>query len=265
VTNVEIACHRCVRSGHATADWLRPVEDALDAAPAPLPFFFRDDDVGWGHPRLVSLLDLFAAHGLPVDLAVIPSELDVGMTSELVTRPRVGLHQHGLAHVNHESEGRKCEFGPSRDAAAQRRDIEAGRVRLADLLGARVDPIFTPPWNRCTADTGRCLAELGFVALSRERRAEPLGISGLHELPVTVDWVADWTADRRAPGDLGHRLGDAIASGERVGLMFHHAIMDAADMRRAAGLLALLGTHDRVRAASMMELVGETAPAAGAA
>lgn len=254
-----------MRPDHATADWLRPVEDALDAAAAPLPFFFRDDDVGWGHPRLISLLDLFSAHGLPIDLAVIPCELDRGMAADLVTRPRVGLHQHGLAHVNHESEGRKCEFGPSRDAAAQRRDIEAGRARLADLLGAFVDPIFTPPWNRCTADTGRCLAELGFVALSREGRAEPLRTPGLHELPVTVDWVADWTADRLAPGDLGRRLGDAIASGQRVGLMFHHAIMDAADMRRAAELLALLGTHDRVRAASMMELVGETATAAGVA
>ena len=113
---------------------------------------------------------------LPVDLAVIPAELDAGLARELRARPRVGLHQHGLAHVNHEREGRRCEFGPARGAAAQRRDIEAGRARLADLLGERVDPIFTPPWNRCTADTGRCLAELGFAALSREARAAPLDV-----------------------------------------------------------------------------------------
>ena len=155
-----------------------------------MPVFFRDDDAGWGDARLFELLDRFAAHSLPVDLAVIPMELDRALADELAARPRVGLHQHGLAHVNHEREGRKHEFGPSRDAAAQRADIAAGRERLADLLGERVDPIFTPPWNRCTADTGRCLAELGFEVLSREARAAPLDVPGLRELPVSVDWFA---------------------------------------------------------------------------
>src|SRR3954451_22796727 len=138
--------------------WLDPVTAALDAAPAPVPVFFRDDDAGWADARLFDLLDRFAACSLPVDLAVIPMELDAALAEELAARPRVGLHQHGLAHVNHEREGRKHEFGPSRDAAAQRADIAAGRARLTDLLGDRVDPIFTPPWNRCTAATGDCLA-----------------------------------------------------------------------------------------------------------
>ena len=137
---------------------------------------------------------------------MIPLELDAGLASELRARP-VGLHQHGLAHVNHEREGRKHEFGPSRDAAAQRRDIEAGRERLADLLGDRVDPIFTPPWNRCTPETGRVLAELGFAVLSREARAEPLRVPGLAELPVTVDWVAARAATSAS------RIAASIASG----------------------------------------------------
>ena len=173
-------CHELVngrvRGGmNASDSWLRPVEEALDAADRPVRFFFRDDDAGWGDVRLIELLDLFAACSLPVDLAVIPRALDAGLAGELGMRRRVGLHQHGLAHVNHEREGRKCEFGPARAADAQRRDIEAGRARLADLLGARVDPIFTPPWNRCTADTGRCLAALGFEVLSREARAGAAG------------------------------------------------------------------------------------------
>ena len=41
--------------------------------------------------------------------------------------------------------------------------------------------------------------------------------------------------------------------------MFHHAIMDAADMRRAASLLALLAGHERARPLPMMELVGRRA------
>ena len=236
--------------------WLDPVADALEAARGPVPCFFRDDDAGWSDARLLALLDRFAAGGLPVDLAVIPAELDAGLARELRARPRVGLHQHGLAHVNHEREGRKCEFGPARGATAQRRDIEAGRARLADLLGERVDPIFTPPWNRCTPDTGRCLAELGFAALSREARAAPLDVPGLQELPVSVDWFARRHGERLSPAELGGRIAASIDGGAPVGVMFHHAIMDAGDLRRTTDLLTLLADHERAQPVPMMELVG---------
>ncbi len=229
--------------------WLQPVQDALDSAPSAVPVFFRDDDAGWGHARLLVLLDAFAERGLPVDVAVIPAELDAGLARELRERT-VGLHQHGLAHVNHEREGRRCEFGPARGAAVQRRDIAAGRERLADRLGDRVDPIFTPPWNRCTADTGRVLADLGFSVLSREARAEPLGVPGLLELPVSVDYV------RLSPEELGTRIAAAIGDGAPVGLMFHHAVMDGADLRRAADLLSLLAGHGRAATGRMLDLLG---------
>jgi hypothetical protein len=174
---------------------------------------------------------------------------DAGLAAELAARP-VGLHQHGLAHVNHEREGRKCEFGPARHAAAQSGDIGAGRERLAALLGDRVDPIFTPPWNRCTADTGECLASLGFRVLSRESRAEPLGEPGLEELSVCVDFV------RLEPDAAGERMADAIRAGGPVGVMLHHAVMDAGAMRRADDLLALVAGHAGARPARMMELAG---------
>ena len=47
------------------------------------------------------------------------------MARELTARG-VAVHQHGFAHENHEPQGRKCEFGPSRSRVAQRRDIAAG-------------------------------------------------------------------------------------------------------------------------------------------
>ena len=167
--------------------WLGPVAAALDAHPGAR-VFFRDDDAGWDDARLFDLLDLFDSRGVPLDLAVIPEELDAGLARAL-SRGASALHQHGFAHVNHEREGRKCEFGPARDVVDQVRDIVAGQQRMRVLLGDRVDPIFTPPWNRCTPDTGRALAPLGFEVLSRESRAEPLGEPGLLELPVSVDFV----------------------------------------------------------------------------
>ena len=249
---------------NASESWLRPVEEALGAADRAVRFFFRDDDAGWGDVRLIELLDRFAACSLPVDLAVIPCELDARLAGELLSRPGVGLHQHGLAHVNHEREGRKCEFGPARAATAQRRDIEAGRARLAHLLGARVDPIFTPPWNRCTADTGRCLAALGFEVLSCEARVAPLDVPGLHELPVAIDWFAHRHGERLRPAELGRRIADVIGLGGPVGVMFHHAVMDDAEMRRAGELLSVIAGHSRARPALMMQLVRRAASVAGA-
>ena len=40
--------------------WLAPVAAALDAAPAPVNVFFRDDDAGWDDGRLLELLGRFA-------------------------------------------------------------------------------------------------------------------------------------------------------------------------------------------------------------
>jgi len=244
-------CPTAMGSSH----WLEPVRATLDAAAAPVDVFFRDDDAGWGDGRLIELLDLFASRGLPVDVAVIPAALSAGLAGELRDRVsasggRLRLHQHGYSHVNHETVGRKCEFGVSRTRVEQARDIAVGRERLAELLGEAVDPIFTPPWNRCTPDTGHCLAELGFRALSREARAVPLAVAGLTELPVRVDWV------RPAVDELASRLAEAFACGAPAGVMFHHAVMDGADMRRAGELLSLVADHPRARASGMAALVG---------
>jgi predicted deacetylase len=224
--------------------WLDPVADALESAPHPIPVFFRDDDAGWRDDRLRALLERFDAHGLPLDVAAIPQALGRRMARELVARG-VAVHQHGLAHVNHERRGRKHEFGPSRTRELQRRDIEAGRRLLAERLGERVEPIFTPPWNRCTADTGMCLTELGFAVLSRESRALPLGIPGLRELSVSLDWC------RLAADELARRF---AAAAPPVGVMFHHAEMDDYDLDRADELLALVARHDRAVALPMMAL-----------
>jgi peptidoglycan/xylan/chitin deacetylase (PgdA/CDA1 family) len=227
------------------SDRLHPVRDALDQREHPLTLFFRDDDAGWRTDRLRALLDLFAEFALPVDLAVIPAALDRALADELAERP-IGLHQHGFAHLNHEPNGRKFEFGPSRDPRAQRDDIETDARRLEQLLGDRVDPIFTPPWNRCTADTGRCLLDLGFAALSREHRAEPLNLAGLREVPIHVDWCKP---------DREERLAAAIDAGGPTGVMLHHAEMEAAERARAADLLELLAGHHNVDPTPMMGLV----------
>jgi hypothetical protein len=223
---------------------LRKLLDSLDSATEPVEVFFRDDDAGWDDARLLSLCDLFEALELPLDLAVIPAALHEGLARELLARDWLGLHQHGYSHSNHEREGRKCEFGASRSYDDQRRDIAAGRDALAGLGIATT--LFTPPWNRCTPDTGRALLDLGFTALSREHRAERLGLEGLAELPVHLD-VA-----RLSPDELDSRFAAHVAEGGPVGVMFHHAVMEREDFDRADELLHALARHPAVRARPML-------------
>jgi hypothetical protein len=225
---------------------LRKLLETLDAAPSPVEVFFRDDDAGWDDARLLALCDLFGAHGLPLDLAVIPTALHPGLARELRRRERLGLHQHGYAHANHEREGRKCEFGPSRSYEEVRADVRAGRERLRELLDGDVQPIFTPPWNRCTGDTARAVLDLGFAVLSREHRAQRFGLDGLAELPVHLD-VA-----RLSPEELDERFAGHVRDGGPVGVMFHHAVMERDDFDRAAQLLRELARHGNVRPRPML-------------
>ena len=233
------------------------LERALSEAGAPVTLFFRDDDGGWEDVRLRALLELHERHGMPLDLALIPDALSPQLVRDLERRAArsdaLGLHQHGRTHLNHESAGRKCEFGPSRKAVDQYTDIESGKRLLAECFGAHVDPIFTPPWNRCTQVTVVSLCALGFGVLSRDAGAEELDLLDLRELPVSIDWCSR-AETRPSLADLGKRLGDVAARPGPVGIMLHHAVMDEASLPDVEALLGLLATHPKARCVRMREL-----------
>jgi len=234
-------------------------EAALDRR-GPCTLFVRCDDGGWADERLKSLLTIMARHGVPIDVALIPDAVSPALARELAARHGdggLGLHQHGRRHVNHEPEGsRKGEFGSARSAAALRADLHDGRDRLHALLGSRVDPIFTPPWNRCSPLLPALLAAGGWHALSREVRAVPQ--RALPELPVHVDWCRVW---REAPGDgslaVAEALAAALEDARPVGLMLHHAAMDDAGLAALDALLSRWAVHPHARWARMVDLVAE--------
>lgn len=249
--------------------WLAELRHALDVSPQRVAFFFRDDDVGWSDDRLLELLDLFARHSIPIDLAAIPAALTLKLSAVLRSRieaqpDRVAIHQHGFAHLNHESEGRKCEFGATRDSALQRSDIESGKRRLFELFGPRVNPVFTPPWNRCTAVTGECLRAAGFRILSRDATAMTLNLDGLYELPVTIDWFARRKGVRLSLNELGAALAATVRTSAPIGIMFHHALMDADEQRWAGELLALLASHRNAQCYLMERLATDLSQDTGA-
>jgi hypothetical protein len=245
--------------------WLDQARQELDRVSQPVPFFFRDDDAGWADRRLLALLDLFAHHSVPLDIAAIPAELGQSVALELSTRLEtdadgLAIHQHGYAHRNHEPEGlRKCEFGASRNSALQQSDLSAGKQRLFDLFGPKVKPIFTPPWNRCSAVTFHCLIETGFTVLSRDITARRRNIDSLFELPITIDWFANRKGIRLGATELGAELAAGIGAGEPVGMMLHHALMDQEELQACGELLKLLAAHDNADCYLMDQLAGKLA------
>jgi peptidoglycan/xylan/chitin deacetylase (PgdA/CDA1 family) len=247
--------------------WLNPVVEALNERFTPLDLFFCNEDVGWVDEGLFELVDLFADHGLPLDLAVIPDAAGPIFAERLLYRLRlgfsIGVYQHGLSHINHERDGRLSEFGPSRTAAQQRADIAAGRRKLVGLLGGHVDPIFSPPWGRCTAMTGQCLIECGFPVLSRDLSEGLFGINGLTECPTRVDWFAQVNGQQMTRAEWARALAlEIAATAQPVGIKLCHAVMDDEDQLALQGLLRVLSRHPNVNGILMRDAV--RAPAAAA-
>jgi hypothetical protein len=226
--------------------WLTPVARALEHRVQPLEMFIRDDDAGWVDARLFGLLDLCASHGRPIDLAVIPAAVHDRLAAALTARVRagaaIGLHQHGYSHTNHEAEGRPCEFGSWRPLAMQERDIAEGRRLLLGFFGSQIDPIFTPPWNRCAPFTWQCLLNTGLTAISRDRTATPLAPERLAECAIHVDWFARAKGTRIPRSEWAERLAIEIGAAKSpLGVMLHHAAMDREEMAAFDSLLALCG------------------------
>lgn len=237
---------------------MRALTQTLERLDRPTEFFIRCDDAGWGDDALACLVEIFAVADLPLDLAVIPAALTEQsgqwLASLVRQHPKIGLHQHGYAHSNHEPEGaRKCEFGASRSLARQLADVIAGRNRLAHLLdGAHIDPIFTPPWNRCSAELAAGLHRHGFMMLSTDSMRSDAGIE-ITQLPVNIDWERARREER-----LAEAFCEAIeSSGGPIGIMLHHAVMDQDGRSELASILSLLHENPHVRVLPMRHWIGD--------
>ena len=237
------------------SSWLDPVRAALDASVEPVECFFRDDDAGRDDDGLCRLLDRSRANGVHIDVAVIPVELGARLAKLLRDQAASGLvhlHQHGFRHVNHEHNGRKYEFGPSRSHDQQLADIAEGRALMDDQLQPYVDPIFTPPWNRCTEDTAAALVNLGFRVLSCDKTAESFNRDDLVEVPVTVDWFATNKGEALTRDQIGQKIAQQVTeASRRVGVMLHHAVTDLDNLAMVDELLALVAGHPMAKSTSI--------------
>ena len=226
----------------------RPVADALDAAPAPVRAFFRDDDAGWGDAAAAGAARRVRSPRPPLDLAVIPAALRPALAAELRGRraaraspaparlrapqPRAGRPQ---VRVRPAPLARRAASATSRPGPRRLRDLVGRRtIRSSRRRGTAAPPTPGTRWSRsvfrcCHASRAPSRSASTASARSRSRR---LGQA----------------ADARA----AQRLAGSIAAGDRAGVMFHHAEMDADELARADELLALLAREKTVRAAPIL-------------
>jgi hypothetical protein len=211
---------------------LRSSLDRLRSEGREIGLFFRDDDVDEDENSLRKLLSIFLEEEAPVNLQIIPDRLTRPAASLLLRYHRLRpdlfeLNQHGWRHINHEREGRKCEFGPSRSFDEQLADIASGREVLEESLGAAFSLVFTPPWNRCTAETLRALDQLGFQGYSGFRSGEPVSGYGFRDVSATLD-IHRWkngVVMKRAD-EIVSELISQLRELDTIGIMLHHKVMD---------------------------------------
>ncbi len=226
--------------------------------------FLRDDDVDEDEESLRRLLDITVSRWIPVNLEIIPGRLTESGITVLDTYARslpglFELHQHGWQHANHEPEGKKCEFGPSRPFHEQLDDIRKGKELLDRVFKGLVYPAFTPPWNRCTPDTYKALDDLGFLVLSKDHAVQPMTGYRFRELSTTLD-LYRWKGGpaMKAPDEIVTVLIQQLADGlSPIGLLLHHKVMDDAAFSFLDDLLAVLAASPLIRCHSFHGLMAE--------
>ena len=216
---------------------------------APPRFFFRDDDVDEDEATLRRLLSLFLERNTPINLGVIPGRLtaacaDLLAESAGASPATLELNQHGWLHLNHEREGRKCEFGPSRTYAEQLADVAQGRERMTEAFGPNWFPVFIPPWNRCTEDTYRALDHLGFRALSAKRGGSVVTGYRFEDISITLD-LYRWNdgARLKSPEESVDSLIAQLSLPQTIGVALHHKVMDERAFSFLDSLLDTLASY----------------------
>ena len=228
--------------------------------------FFRADDIAIPSARQNRLLELFARHDAPLCAAIVPAWLNRSRWQAVChcvqDKHRLfAWHQHGWIHHNHETAGKKQEFGPGASHEQKRRDILRGRDKLTDILGEHFLPVFTPPWNRLDLDTMHILQELGFRAISRYRGDRLPTLPGLPDLSVNVDLHTrrEDSAEAGWEGLLAE-LDQALATGV-AGLMIHHQRMNDAAFAFLDALLPRLQARPGIRLCHYGDLLEVCFPA----
>ena len=230
---------------------------ARDGAVARL--WLRDDDAVTVTPALERLAALCSAHGVPYLIAAVPSSADEDLAAYLSGQQLAEVAAHGWSHQSY-ANNTKTEFPAERSSSEILHDLSSARSRIETLFGAKVVPIFVPPWNRMTPEAAALLPQSGFRAISAlGREGKPR--EHVQTINVHLD-IIDWRGSRggRNPDDLIAELAGHLAwarENERtaIGILTHHLVHDAAAWNFLEDLFAETVGHPAVRWVRASELL----------
>lgn len=217
--------------------------------------WWRDDDLVRPTPRLDRLLDVARRCNCPVALAVIPARVSDGLGQALAGTPTTVV-QHGFAHIDHASSGRRkesSELGAHRPQAVILDELVSGREQLGALFGDRFLPVLVPPWNRIDRALLPALSASGFCGVSTfGPRGRAIPTEGLVEINAHFEPIR-WRGGPHFAGaasvlsalvsELRARRTGAADPQEPIGLLTHHANMDDRSWTLVEHLITFTASH----------------------
>jgi hypothetical protein len=152
-------------------------------------------------------------------------------------------------------------------------EIAEASMRLRDLLGPEIVPIFVPPWNRIDRSHAARLPALGFAGLSCFRGHQLEKAGGPALLDTDLD-VMDWHGGRvgrrheeliaELTGFLAQRRVSGVGD-TTLGVLLHHRDHDETVWSFLDALLRLTRAHPAVHIADPMALLREQSDETAAA
>jgi hypothetical protein len=92
--------------------------------------------------------------------------------------------------------------------------------------------------------------------LSRDATAPSLALSGLKELPISIDWFGKKNGERLSFQSLGGLMATMVKQKQHIGIMLHHELMNAHERELLGYLLVLLSTHRQANCKLMAQIAG---------
>ncbi|KIN71176.1 polysaccharide deacetylase family protein [Sulfitobacter guttiformis] len=215
----------------------------------PVPLWWRDDDAVAATAALDLLSDLAATTGVNVHVAVIPERIAPSLAPAFASRPALVPVIHGWRHISHAPEGAKnAEFGHQREGAFA--ELKLAYKRLDHEFGARLVPLFVPPWNRMAAEFHPALVSAKYCGLSTfGPRPTVTLVKGLVQINTHIDPIF-WRGHRglvdpevlvaEITATLRDRRTGQTDSTEPLGLLTHHLVHSAEVWDFTADVLRVL-------------------------
>lgn len=221
----------------------------LDRCPAPVAFWWRDDDAVAATPALDRLLALRAELALPLALAVIPAKLADTLPAALEREGAVSVLQHGWDHANHAPDGTQpSEFPQTRVPGEVTAQLAEGRRRLEAGFAERFIPALVPPFNALDGAAVGAVQASGLACLSLATDFAGLGLPSRNVHADLIDWrsgtaVPEASAIRAVVLALRLRRFGLARAARPIGIMTHHLVHDDAIWSLTRAVLSRLKAH----------------------